>query len=249
MSVTEPHILASLQPLDRRRLHELVLTQLLIAIQSGHLKQGERLPELEIAERLSLSRGTVREAIRRLEQAGLVVSQPHRGAFITQLSPEDAREIFSLRRLLEAFAVRLAVARVTEEALSELETLTKVMVDLSERGKRIERVRIDLQFHERLCLLSGHRHLHQVWYGLALKLWLVYFDPRSRQGPDVVGRAASHFELIEHLRRGEAEEAVSWIERHIGERGERALDELSTTPVVSNTSETSEVTNAESRRD
>lgn len=237
MSVTHQHVLASLQPLDRRRLHELVLTQLLIAIQSGRLKQGERLPEMEIAERLSLSRGTVREAIRRLEQEGLVVSQPHRGAFITRLTPEDADEIFSLRCLLESFAVRLAVPRVTEAALSELEAIARAMVAASEQGDRIERVRVDLEFHERLCLLSGHRHLHRMWSGLALKLWLVYFDRRSRRGPDVVGRAASHFELIEHLRRRETEAAVAWIERHIVERGERALEELSTQPIVPDTTE------------
>lgn len=219
-------LLSTLQPPDRRGLHEMVLGQLLEAIRTGQVKQGERLLESEIAERLELGRGSVREAIRRLEQEGLVVSQPHRGTFITRLTPRDAVEIFALRRLLEAFAVRLAVDRVGEQDLEELASIARDMVTVSERRDRPERVHLDLRFHEQLCVLSGNAHLLRIWSGLALKLWLIYFDQRSHSGPDIVGRAASHFDLIELLRRRDAEGAVAWIECHIDVRAERAEAEL-----------------------
>lgn len=221
-----PSLLAALQPPERRGLHDMVLAQLLGAIRTGQVKQGERLVEADIAERLGLSRGVVREAIRRLEQEGLVTSQPHRGTFITQVSPRDAVEIFALRRLLESFAVRLAVPRVAESDLERLDGTVAAMVDASKRGDRVERVHLDLRFHEQVCLLSGYNHLHRIWSGLALKLWLIYFDQRSHPGPDVVGRAVSHFELIEHLRRRDLEAAVGWIESHIDVRAERAQAEL-----------------------
>lgn len=214
------------QPPARRGLHEMVLAQFLEAIRTGQVKQGERLLEADIAERLGMSRGIVREAIRRLEQEGLVVSQPHRGTFITRLTGQDAVEIFALRRLLESFAVRLAASRVGEPELDHLARIAAAMVSASERRSHQERVSLDLQFHEQLCVLSGYTHLHRLWSGLALKLWLIYFDQRSHSGPDLVGRAASHFDLIELLRRHDVEAAVAWIESHIDVRAERALAEL-----------------------
>ena len=96
MSTLEQPMISSLQPVDRRRLHEIVLVQLLSAMRDGQLKQGERLREEQIAAQLGLSRGTVREAIRRLEEDGLVVSEPHRGTFIASLDPAETAEIFAL---------------------------------------------------------------------------------------------------------------------------------------------------------
>lgn len=226
MPIDRQPFLDVLQPPTRRGLHEMVLAQLLEAIRTGQIKQGERLLEADIAERLGMSRGIVREAIRRLEQEGLVVSQPHRGTFITRLTSQDATEIFALRRLLESFAVRLAAERVGELELDQLAGIAGAMVSASERGNRLERVSLDLQFHEQLCVFSGYTHLHRLWSGLTLKLWLIYFDQRSHSGPDLVGRAASHFDLIELLRGHDSEAAVAWIESHIDVRAERALAEL-----------------------
>lgn len=206
----------------------MVLGQLLEAVRTGQIKPGERLLEADIAERLELSRGIVREAIRRLEQDGLVISQPHRGTFVTRFSGQDAVEIFTLRRLLESFAVRLAAERVGQSDLENLAGIADEMVRASERGDRRERVRLDLQFHEEICILSGYSHLHRLWSSLALKLWLIYFDQRSSSPPDMVGRAVSHFDLIELLRRHDPAGAAEWIESHIDIRAERAQTDLAT---------------------
>lgn len=226
MSIERESFLDVLQPPARRGLHDMVLGQLLEALRTGQIKQGERLFEVDIAQRLGMSRGIVREAIRRLEQEGLVVSLPHRGTFITRLTSQDAVEIFALRRLLESYAVRLAAPRVTEPDLENLAKIADAMVSASEREDRLERVRVDLQFHEQICLLSGNSNLHRLWSSLALKLWLIYFDPRSHGGTDMVGRAASHFDVIELLRQRDAEAAAAWIESHIDIRARRAEAEL-----------------------
>lgn len=226
MPIDRQPFLDLLQPPARRGLHELVFAQLLEAVRTGQVKQGERLLEVDIAERLGMSRGIVREAIRRLEQEGLVVSLPHRGTFITRLTAQDAVEIFALRRLLESFAVRLAASRVDDPDLENLASIADAMVSASERGNRLERVSLDLRFHEQICVLSGYTQLHRLWSSLALKFWLIYFDQRSHTGPDSVGRAASHFDLIELLRRRDSVAAVAWIESHIDVRAERAQAEL-----------------------
>ncbi|HEX5414392.1 MAG TPA: GntR family transcriptional regulator [Chloroflexota bacterium] len=215
-----------LHPIASRVLHEAVLSQLILAIRSGRFAPGERLRDSELAERLGLSRGTVREALRRLEQEGLVVSQPHRGVFIANLSADDAAEIFSLRQLLESFAVRLAVPHLDAAAADRLRKIVDDMTAAAEAGDRVEHHRQDLLFHEQICLVSGHRHLHRVWSGLALKLWLVNFG--LTEAPSYVGgqRARVHLELIDLMQRGDTDAAVAWIERHILNRADEVVKKL-----------------------
>ena len=211
-------MLTSLQPVDQRRLHEVVLAQLLSAMRDGLLKPGERLREEQIAAQLGLSRGTVREAIRRLEADGLVVSQSHRGTYIASLGPVETAEIFALRRVLEDFALRLAISRVTGDDLAALERTTLAMIEASEQQNQTDRVRLDHEFHERICLISGNQLLHSLWSKTMIKLWLVYFDRKNASVADQ-GRAArsrSHLDLIAHLRAGDIESAVAWNDAHIG---------------------------------
>lgn len=219
----EQSLLSYLRPVERRVLHETVLVQLLMAIRNGQVKPGERIREADIAERLGLSRGTVREALLRLEQDGVVVSQPHRGTYIAPITPQDAAELFSLRRVLESFAVELAVPHLTDVALEDLATTARSMVAAAEAGDHAEHRRLDLQFHEQLCLLSGHRHLYKAWAALVLKLWLIYFDRLGRFVEDPVERASAHFVLIEILRRRDVPAAKAWIEHHIDNRAQRVI--------------------------
>jgi len=223
-------LIDSLQPVDQRGLHERVLAQLLVAIRNGQLQPGEHLREAEIAERLGLSRGTVREAIRRLEQEGLVVSQPHRGAYIAQLAAGDAAEIYSLRRVLEVFAIELLVPRSSAEVVNGLEAIVREMVAVAESGNRIGHLQLDLRFHEQLCLLSRHRTLHHTWTGLALKLWLVNFQLPSHLDSDLVSRATAHFELVELIRAGQTAAAIFWIQQHVDNRSRRVFDAIGTPP-------------------
>jgi DNA-binding GntR family transcriptional regulator len=223
MNEVQSPILADLQPPDRRALHQLVLAQLLDGIRNGQLKPGERLLEVEIAERLNLSRGTTREAIRRLQQDGLVVTQPHRGTFVAQFGPRDVAELFSLRLLLETYNVRLAIGRLTEAALAELTVSAAAIVAAAERGDQIDQLRQDQRFHEQICLMSGHAHLYETWSRLSLKLWLVAYALPPRDGGHARRRARSHDDLIDMLRRGAADAASAWLAAHIRRRAHEVL--------------------------
>jgi DNA-binding GntR family transcriptional regulator len=222
MSV-EQSLLSFLRPVERRVLHETVLVQLLMAIRNGQVRPGERIREADIAERLGLSRGTVREALLRLEQDGVVVNQPHRGTYIAPITLQDAVELFSLRRVLESFAVELVVPHITDAALDDLAATVRAMVAAAEASDHAKHRQLDLQFHEQLCLLSGHRHLYKTWAALALKLWLIYFDREGRYTENPVERATAHFELIEILSRRDSAAAKAWIERHIDSRARRVI--------------------------
>src|SRR5882724_8753328 len=102
----------------------------------GEFSPGSALPEIPLARRLDTSRGMVREALRELADLGLVELHARRGAVVEQLSPQRAREIFSLRALLESFAVRLALTegRIGAAERCRIESAFAAMERCAESG-------------------------------------------------------------------------------------------------------------------
>src|ERR1700694_1369842 len=101
----------------------LVADAVRIAILRGQLAPGQVLRQGELANQFGLSRVPVREALRQLETEGLVVSQPHRGAVVVDLSPEDIEEVFLIRITLETTALRLSVSKMTDLDFHKAETV------------------------------------------------------------------------------------------------------------------------------
>lgn len=126
-------------------------------ILSGDYAGGMRLDPAEIAQAVGVSRMPVREALRQLDSEGLVVMRPNRGALVTRLTPLEVEELFEIRAVLEALAVRFAVAELTEDALSELEAL---------KGK-MDRVR-----HDPRLWIGRHNDFHQFISGLGRRTLL-----------------------------------------------------------------------------
>ena len=106
-------------------LRDVVFNTLRQAILRGELKPGERLMEIALSQRLGVSRTPVREAIRMLEQEGLVIMIPRKGAQVAEISEKDLKDVLEVRLGLEELAVRIACQRITEEELEELEQAVK----------------------------------------------------------------------------------------------------------------------------
>src|SRR5215470_8359730 len=114
---------SAMKRVARTSLRHMVGEQLREAIASGELAPGERLNEVAVAKRLGVSPTPVREAFRDLEQSGLIVVEPHRGATVRPLTHHDLSEIYSLRAHLEQMAIKLAHPRLDEgdfDALADL---------------------------------------------------------------------------------------------------------------------------------
>ncbi len=110
-----------LGPVSASTLRDGVADALRQAIISGRWSPSSRLHEVRIAQQMGVSRAPVREALRQLEEEGLVRSEPNRGTFVTELSIRDIEEIQRLREVLECFALRRAADRLMGAGLANLE--------------------------------------------------------------------------------------------------------------------------------
>lgn len=102
-------------------LRDVVFNTLRQAILKGELEPGERLMEIQLAERLGVSRTPIREAIRKLELEGLVLMIPRKGAEVARISARSLRDVLEVRRALEELAIELACQRMTEEEIAGLQ--------------------------------------------------------------------------------------------------------------------------------
>jgi len=131
-------------------------------ILDGELKPGERIVELTLSRKLNVSRAPLREALWQLARQGLVQIRAHHGAYVTQLSEQDIREIFEIRELLETHAAKKIRASASGEAKAALK---RALADLEEACRQRD-IRLfsaaDLRFHQTLWELGGNRHLQEI---------------------------------------------------------------------------------------
>lgn len=197
------------------------------AIIRGDLPLGSPLREVELSKSLDVSRGTVREALRELEDEGLVEVFPHRGAFVTQLPPEKVREIYTLRALLEPYALRLAMEQgaISAKDIASFEMLLGHLAEMERLGETYEVVRTDAQFHLTICGRSGHELLMEVLRNLQSKTMLLMLRVHT-YGSDAQSEVDLHRSLVDAIRGGDPIQAEAVLRQHITESGERLFARL-----------------------
>lgn len=173
---TEPRV--SLRSVESGGLRHEINDILREAIWEGVLKPGQRLNEQKLSTEIGVSRPPLREAIRVLEQEGLVVSIPRRGTFVRDLSGRDIFEIYAVRFALEGIAAELCMEQTTPEALEDLERQID-RVESAEDGNLRTAIDQDLDFHRALVSMSGSERLASMWESIAgqLRLALTLVDP------------------------------------------------------------------------
>jgi DNA-binding GntR family transcriptional regulator len=152
--------------LEKTNLREQAAVALRQAITSGALKPGHHLRETELSSQLQISRGTLREALRELQQEGLVVRAPRGRLLVRSLSPKEIEDIFVVRGALESLAAGILVA--SQELPSHIEALNSAIARMraAESDGLESRVEADLAFHRLLCSLSENDSLLTSWEGL-----------------------------------------------------------------------------------
>lgn len=215
----------SLEKIARESATEKVGAALRSHILSGALRPGTRLIESQLAEQLGVSRAPVREAFLVLEPEGLVISEPGKGTFVAEISADDLREIYTVRSVLEGLAMRLAAERIGKDELAQLSHIVERMKEAASRHDPAQVIELDLEFHERIWKLSGHRRLYEVLSNMIgpIRMFLAL---NTQVYEDLVDNAMEHVELLEVLSSGHKRKAEKFMTKHIEEAGERNIDYL-----------------------
>jgi len=201
----------SLSALDRSTLRERSLEALRSAILSGRYRPGDHLGEVELAGSLGVSRGTVREALRHLQQEGLVTAGNRGMLRVNSLSSAEVHELFRVRAALEGLAVREVIASPRREAAAE--NLRAAVERLSDEDEPAARMEADLAFHLLLCQLSGNSMLVEVWQRLAGRMRVAILNGASWQAPMMA--RDRHVPIVEAIERGDVEAAVRVVDEHM----------------------------------
>jgi DNA-binding GntR family transcriptional regulator len=138
----------ALKPVSNESLRGRVAASLRESILDGSLPPGAKLTEPELARQLETSRGPIREALRDLEQEGLVKSQAHRSVRVVEISREEVLEVLiPIRVVIEEYAFRRAVSNFTDDDYSALETLVEQMRTVAAASDAEALGDLDVEFH------------------------------------------------------------------------------------------------------
>jgi DNA-binding GntR family transcriptional regulator len=184
-------------------------------IVAGELRPGTRLTELDIAAQMGMSQGPVREALQRLEQDGLVERRARSGTFVTSISREEMYEIFSVRSVVESFAILRAAPHITAARLSELAQLVDRMRAAGAAGDILTLSDHDLRFHMQICTWSAHPMLLRVWMPLFTQAQRFIVANHPHFFPDLVEVADTHQPILDAISGGTHETAAARMREHI----------------------------------
>lgn len=204
---------ATLPGLEKTSLRQQAVAALRSAITSGTLAPSSPLVETELSEKLQISRGTLREAMRQLQQEGLICAGARGRLYVRHLDAKEIRDIFAVRAALEALAVR-ELAKLSDRstvipALREaLEVMARAEHDLEAR------IEADLNFHRTLCRLTGNETLMHSWQSLegSIRMSIMFAGVERAVGNMDVGR---HSAIADAIETGDAEEAAAAVRCHM----------------------------------
>ncbi|KUN62670.1 GntR family transcriptional regulator [Streptomyces griseorubiginosus] len=205
-----------------KTLREQALVALRTAITTGQYGPGDHLGEVEIAEHLSVSRGTVREALRHLQQEGLVTAGARGMLRVSRLTPTEVRELFEVREALEGLAVAQIIASSRrQEAAEALRAALDRLRDAFTSGADLAAtVEADLGFHQLLCELSGNSVLLRTWRQLEGPMRVVIMSAAGDRR-DAAMSAPSHAPIADAIARGDAAAAQEILHTHMTSAVER----------------------------
>jgi DNA-binding GntR family transcriptional regulator len=208
-----------LAALDRSTLRERALEALRLAITSGQYRPGDHLGEVELAGRLGVSRGTVREALRHLQQEGLVTAGARGMLRVHTQSPADIRNLFQVRAALEGLAVSLLIASPRRDAA--VSALRAALLELdTPKGDFSARLDADLAFHLRLCELSENSVLVDAWRHLEGRVRITILNDGDKHHPNLMSMG-HHAPIVDAIEAGDTAEAVRVLEEHMARAADR----------------------------
>ncbi len=166
-------------PIVRPALQEEVVARIKQLIEDGVLMPGSRIPERQLCGQLGISRTPLREAFRVLAAAGYLELQPHRGATVKKLQPDEIDHMFEVLETLEGMAGELACDRISDKELSEIEELHRKMMSCYTRRHQRSFFEINQEIHERIVKAAANPILTRVYEGLSGQIRRIRYMAKS----------------------------------------------------------------------
>ena len=192
-----------------------VYQQLRDAILKGELKPGSRLLVLELSARFGVSQAPVREALGRLRQEGLILSEDNKGSVVSDISIEEIQELYELRQLIEGYAVRETLKTMDPADIDKLEQIYKEMKQAGEENNLTRFIELDIRFHDYFYENCRNRAVLNVWKHIRVQLMRFMFVSNRIYFADIDEVADSHIELLSALRAGDPERIESLFIAHM----------------------------------
>ncbi|NUL45838.1 GntR family transcriptional regulator [Cellulosimicrobium funkei] len=207
---------AALTGLAKTNLRQQALSALRKAITTGQLQPGTHLVEKDISEQLQISRGTLREAMRQLQQEGLITAGERGRLSVRSLDAKEILDIFAVRAALESQAVRiLSQASHREAAVNALRAAVQAMESAVDSTLE-ERIEADLNFHRILCQLTDNAVLLHSWTALegSIRMSFMWAGTNRAVGNMRVDR---HAAIADVIATGDAAAAADYLLAHMDE--------------------------------
>lgn len=214
-----------LEPVQRKSTAAIVADQLRSAIMYGSLPPGSQMGEADLAARLGVSRGPLREAMQRLVQEGLLHSEPHRGLFVATMDAEDVRDLYTARLAVERAACEQIIRHHRKEAVAELAAAQARMVSAAAKGDRVELTDADQEFHETLVRGSRSPRLQRMAQTLLVEKRMCLAALADKYPADAQALVDEHRGLVDAIDVGDEALLLRRLEEHMND----ALDRLNGT--------------------
>jgi DNA-binding GntR family transcriptional regulator len=189
---------------------------------NGELTAGQKLTEQEVAERLGVSRGPVRDAFHALEDFGLLRTEKNRGAFVRKIDLEEALEIHDVYSALEELAARSAAGRLSASQLDQLRSLVESMDAAAESDDLDKYYPLNLRFHQCLVDASGNKRLIGIYRRLLNELHLFRRFGLMQRG-EMQRSNREHHQILDKIAAGDSEGAAEAMRNHTSERRRKML--------------------------
>jgi len=199
---------------QNKPLNEIVFEGLRDAIIKGIIPVGERINETVYSERMNISRTPIREALRRIQEEGLVEYIPHYGVVVKKITIADAEEIFQIRKALDVLATTNAMKLMSESEFDEMKMLLEKTDAANDRNEVAEVVRLFSEFNAMIYRFSRMPRLDIIVQ--RLREYLVRFRDISLSGPERRKKAINeHWIIYQNMRKGNPEQVAIITNEHL----------------------------------
>lgn len=207
---------------DYKPLREVIFNTLREAIIVGEMKPGERLMEVQLADKMGVSRTPVREAIRKLELEGLVEMLPRKGAHVADLSVKDIMDVLEVRATLDGLASALSASRITDEEIKELRHHLSQFINYAEKDNLQGSIKKDMEFHEIIYCSSRNDKLLQISNNLReqVQRFRVIYIKDYGNSRELI---KEHMEICDAIARRDPAAAMESAQRHIKNQEETII--------------------------